>query len=167
MWHVCWESELWSQQSRPLQGSSSANISKATRSRDDGRAYTQQKDTSRPRWQGRHATVEELWEAVFSVVPCGGYIWRLETQTSLSRKSSESAVSSWETDASEIVADGRSLWRCGKWRSFHCCKLLRSNFCLVVRQSPASKDVNMETEEFTAWQAVTRRLVKTQRTEKT
>jgi hypothetical protein len=27
-----------------------------------------------------HATVEELWEAVFSVGPCRGYIWKIETQ---------------------------------------------------------------------------------------
>jgi hypothetical protein len=37
-----------------------------------------------------------------------------------------------------------------------------------VRQSPASKDVNMGAEEATALEAVTRRqLVKTQQTEKT
>jgi hypothetical protein len=27
-----------------------------------------------------YATVEELWEAVFSVDPCRGYIWRSEAQ---------------------------------------------------------------------------------------
>jgi hypothetical protein len=31
---------------------------------------------------GIHATVEDLWEAVFSVGPCRGYIWRIETQAS-------------------------------------------------------------------------------------
>jgi hypothetical protein len=39
---------------------------------------------------------------------------------------------------------------------------------LVVRQLPASKDVNMEAEEVTALEAVTRqKLVKIQQTEKT
>jgi hypothetical protein len=39
---------------------------------------------------------------------------------------------------------------------------------LVVRQSPASKDVNTEAEEATVLEAVTRkRLVKKQQTEKT
>jgi hypothetical protein len=39
---------------------------------------------------------------------------------------------------------------------------------LVVRQSPASKDVNTEAEGATALEAVTRqRLVKTKQTEKT
>jgi hypothetical protein len=28
-----------------------------------------------------HATIEELWEAVFSVSLCGDYIWRIETQS--------------------------------------------------------------------------------------
>jgi hypothetical protein len=27
-----------------------------------------------------NATIEGLWEAVFSVDPCGTYIWRIETQ---------------------------------------------------------------------------------------
>jgi hypothetical protein len=27
-----------------------------------------------------YATIEELWEAVFSVGPCRGYTWRIETQ---------------------------------------------------------------------------------------
>jgi hypothetical protein len=49
----------------------------------------------------------------------------------------------------------------------HYCKSLRSNAELVVRQSPASKDVNTETEEVTVWEAVTRQPVKTRQTEKT
>jgi hypothetical protein len=43
----------------------------------------------------------------------------------------------------------------------------KSSVYLVVRQSPASKDVNTEVEGATALEVVTRqRLVKTQQTEK-
>jgi hypothetical protein len=31
-----------------------------------------------------HATTEELWDAMFSVGLCRGYIWRTETELSLS-----------------------------------------------------------------------------------
>jgi hypothetical protein len=41
-------------------------------------------------------------------------------------------------------------------------KSLRSNAELVVRQSPASKDVNAEAEKATVWEAVTRQPVNTQ-----
>jgi hypothetical protein len=57
--------------------------------------------------------------------------------------------------------------RGGRRRSTCCCKSLRSNTELVVRQSLASKDVNTEGEEVTALKAVTRQPVKTQQTEKT
>jgi hypothetical protein len=33
------------------------------------------------------ATVEELWESLFSVGLCGGYTWRTETEASQSRES--------------------------------------------------------------------------------
>jgi hypothetical protein len=49
----------------------------------------------------------------------------------------------------------------------HCCKSLRSNAELVVKQSMASKDVNTEVEEATSLEAVTRQPMKTQQTEKT
>jgi hypothetical protein len=45
---------------------------------------------------------------------------------------------------------------------------VKYRFQLVVRQSPASKDVNRESEEATALEAVTRRQpVKAEQTEKT
>jgi hypothetical protein len=44
-------------------------------------------------------------------------------------------------------------------------KPLRSKVELVVRQSPASKDVNMEAEEATSLEADIRQPVKTQQTE--
>jgi hypothetical protein len=46
------------------------------------------------------------------------------------------------------------------------CKSLHSNTKLVVRPSPASKDVTTGTEEATALEAVTRQPVKTQHTDK-
>jgi hypothetical protein len=49
----------------------------------------------------------------------------------------------------------------------HCFKSLRNNAELVVRESPASKDVNMEAERTTVLEAVTRQPVKAQQTEKT
>jgi hypothetical protein len=52
-----------------------------------------------------HATIEELWEAVFSLGPCRSYIWRMETQASQSRESLESAVSNWKTPI------GNRLWQ--------------------------------------------------------
>jgi hypothetical protein len=69
--------------------------------------------------------MEELWEAVFSVGPCRGYTWGIETQLSQLRvewKSSLEAGSLRESEAENIT------WhRCGKWRSPHCCKSLHSN----------------------------------------
>jgi hypothetical protein len=55
--------------------------------------------------------------------------------------------------------------------SYRCKRVLRrqtEEYELVVRQSPANKDVNTEAEEATALEAVTRRKpVKVQQTEKT
>jgi hypothetical protein len=49
-----------------------------------------------------------------------------------------------------------------------CYKQEKSRILVVVRQSPASKDVNMEAEEATALETVTRRQpVKIQQSEKT
>jgi hypothetical protein len=49
----------------------------------------------------------------------------------------------------------------------HCFEMLLSNTDLVVRHSPAGKDVNTEFEEATALEAVTRRQqVKIQQAEK-
>jgi hypothetical protein len=47
-----------------------------------------------------------------------------------------------------------------------CCKPLRSNAELVVRESLASKDVKTEAEEVTVLEAVIRQPVKRQQTEK-
>jgi hypothetical protein len=44
----------------------------------------------------------------------------------------------------------------------HCSKPLHTKTELVVRQSPASKDLNTEAEEVTALEAVTRKQAKTQ-----
>jgi hypothetical protein len=66
-------------------------------------------------------------------------------------ESSEYAVISWDTGPSEVVADDRPWWR---RRSPHCCKPLRSNAEFVVRQSPASKDVDTETEDSTRWESL-------------
>jgi hypothetical protein len=49
----------------------------------------------------------------------------------------------------------------------HCCKSLRNNTELVVRQSPAIQDVNTEAEVSTELEAVTRQPLKTQQSEKT
>jgi hypothetical protein len=49
----------------------------------------------------------------------------------------ESAVSSLETEPSEVAADSRLWWRCGRRRGFHCCKPLRSNAEIVLRRQPA------------------------------
>jgi hypothetical protein len=48
-----------------------------------------------------------------------------------------------------------------------CYKQEKSRVSSVLRQQPASKDVNTKAEEATALEAVTRRLVKSQQTEKT
>jgi hypothetical protein len=49
-----------------------------------------------------------------------------------------------------------------------CCKQDKPKVLLVVRKSPASKDVDPEVEESTALEVVTRqRLVMTQQTDKT
>jgi hypothetical protein len=77
-------------------------------------------------------------------------------------ESRETAVSSWETDPSEVVADCRPWWRLGRRRSAHCFKSVCSNAELVGRESSASKDVNMEAEEAAALEAVIRQPVKTQ-----
>jgi hypothetical protein len=47
------------------------------------------------------------------------------------------------------------------------CKSLLGNAELVVRQSLAGKGVNIEAEEATLLEDVTRQLIKTQHTEKT
>jgi hypothetical protein len=41
--------------------------------------------------------IEELCEAVFSVGPCRGYIWIIESQSLRIEEPTESAVNSWET----------------------------------------------------------------------
>jgi hypothetical protein len=46
----------------------------------------------------------------------------------------------------------------------HCCKPLRGNAELVVRQSPACEDMNTEADESTALENVTRQPVKSQQT---
>jgi hypothetical protein len=59
--------------------------------------------------------------------------------------------------------DSRLWWKRGRLWSPHYCKPLRSNAELVVRQSPAIKDMSMEDEEATSLEAVTRKPVRTQR----
>jgi hypothetical protein len=56
--------------------------------------------------------------------------------------------------------------RRGRRSSPHCCKSLRTNDELLVRQSPDSKEVNTETDEASVLQGVTRQHVKRQKTEK-
>jgi hypothetical protein len=95
------------------------------------------------------STVEELWEAVSSVDPCGGF---------------ESAVSSWETDSSEVVADSRRWWRRERQRIVHCFKSLRSNAestCEIGAIQRGQERLNTEAEKFTALEAVIRQLEKT------
>jgi hypothetical protein len=77
-----------------------------------------------------------------------------------SRDRLKPAVSSWQTDPSEVDS---CPWR---WPgSSHCCKSLRSNTELWA--SRAGKDVKTEAEESTALEAVTRQAAKTVQTEKT
>jgi hypothetical protein len=42
-----------------------------------------------------HATTEELWEAVLSVGPCRGYIWRIRIKLS-QRLGQSPLVEAWE-----------------------------------------------------------------------
>jgi hypothetical protein len=70
-----------------------------------------------------------------------------------------------QSDSEAIVS--RPWWRRGRRKRPHCFKSLRSNAELVVKLSPASKDVNTEAEEAMALEAVTRQPVKTQQIEKT
>lgn len=53
-----------------------------------------------------------------------------------------------------------------RWRSPHCFKFLRINAELVVRESPASKDLIAEAEGATELEAVTRQPVNTEQIEK-
>jgi hypothetical protein len=73
-----------------------------------------------------------------------------------------------QTDQSESEAVRQShLVKSREVEEPHCCKPLHSNAELVVRQSPASKDMNTEAEEATALETVTRRqTVNTQQVEK-
>jgi hypothetical protein len=89
-------------------------------------------------------------------------------EASLSRESREESRKNLQLDGPVRVWDCcETWWRRGRWRSPHCCKSLRSNAGLIVRQSPASKDVSTKAEEATSSEAVIRQPVKTQQTEKT
>jgi hypothetical protein len=84
---------------------------------------------------GMHATTEELWEAVFSVGPCRGFVLRIETQASQSRevyrvKSLQLAVQL----GNESIGDWH---RQGTPIVVICCVAILS---LIVRWMPASKD---------------------------
>jgi hypothetical protein len=63
-----------------------------------------------------------------------------------------------QTDETEPESVMRQLpcRRHGRRSSSHCCKPLRRNAELVVRHSPASKDVNTGTEEATFFETVTK-----------
>jgi hypothetical protein len=63
-------------------------------------------------------------------------------------------------------SQSRPWCRRGRRNSLHSFKSLRTNAELVVRQSPASKDVNTEAVEAMALEAVIRQPMKTQQTEK-
>jgi hypothetical protein len=106
-----------------------------------------------PTAAGMHATIEELWEEVFSVCPCRGCIWRIGTQLSFWVESLE-RVFRQTSPSLRMIWNSWPWWRHGR-QCPHCCKSLCSNTELVVRQLLASKNVNMEAEGSVVLEAVT------------
>jgi hypothetical protein len=165
---------------RPFLGSSSVN-------------------TSSPRQRWRHATIRGLREAVLPRRPapggqcrCNGtrdtthphqqrndvFCWvRAEAiyEESKHKPVSPSGVSresaGRQTSPSlRLLWDSRPRLRSGRRRSPHCCKSLRTDAELVVRQVLAKwgpEPWNKKCEGATALEAVTRQPVETQRTKKT
>lgn len=64
----------------------------------------------------RHVTVEEMSEAMSSVGPYGGYIWRIETRASQSEQSGESWVYE-QSDKSESEAVVRQSHLVEAWEA--------------------------------------------------
>jgi hypothetical protein len=80
------------------------------------------------------------------------------------------AVSSWETDPPEVVAESRPWRRCEKRKSPYFYKLLLRNAepsCEIGASQRGSKPWNTEAEGAMEWETVRRQPVKIQQAEKT
>jgi hypothetical protein len=73
----------------------------------------------------------------------------------------ESVASSWETDPSEVVADGRSRRRRGRRRSLHSCKPLCDDAELVARYTPTSEDMSLGERNLHYWKMLLSRAMET------
>jgi hypothetical protein len=106
---------------------------------------------------------------VFSVEVIPRLYHEVQRDKPVSMESLESAVSSWDTDPTEVFTDSPPWWRHGRWRSPGCCKPLHSNAkscCEIDKSQRGQKLLNVEAEEFTALEVITRQPVKAQQTEK-
>jgi hypothetical protein len=159
LWHICWKPRLWSQQRQPLLRNSTVTTRDTVFSMRYARIATSHRNRTclRENKNLGHGSRGD-WMTVLA-----------KGSNNLTDRPSESADSSWETDRSEVAADGRPWWKRGKRSSPHC-KPLRSNTEFAGRQTPASEDRSSGTwkpKNPPVCSVTSRQPVKTQQTQKT